>query len=178
MNRKMFALGFLWLIGVIAIPVSQAQQVPLFIEYTGTVRDTPFDTNGDGLFADFVDGRSRGTFGPSMTTILTEFAPPAEAVENSCGGIYLELMYSKAVTTFKNGDQLYAEAYSGSLCLNPVTGDFEGAATGIFIGGTGRFANASGDFVSPFEGRNLSLLEVGFGFGSIQGTIEATIDLR
>ena len=149
--------------------------------YTGTVRDTHFDFNDDGLSAGFIDTQAHGTFGASLVSIFYEFMPAQAPTDHPCTGtneLYLVLMYSKAVTTFKNGDQLYADTASGEMCLNLASGDYKGVATGSFIGGTGRFADATGGFVTPFEGKNLSLPAVGFGFGSFQGVIDGTVNLH
>lgn len=179
MTRKILALTVLLMIGVFAVPASQAKDVRLSITYTGTVRDTVFDMNDDGFTANFVDGQAKGTFGASMVSIFSEFELADAPIGHSCSGdfdLYAELMYAKAVTTFSNGDQLYATTNGGWLCLDLLSGNYDGEATGIFMGGTGRFADATGDFVTPFAGKNLSLLEVGFGFGSFRGVIEGTVD--
>jgi len=64
--------------------------------------------------------------------------------------------HANAVSTYSTGEQLYSSSVDGYLCLDLVTGDFEGLATGEFDGGTGRFANAHGNFESRFSGRNLN----------------------
>jgi hypothetical protein len=191
-KRLVIVVGAVLLMSPLLASLSQASDVPFRITYTGTLLDTNFNVAPDlespfplPLYADVVNGQSHGTFGPSMTTILTEFrpyvmgdpTPPADCV----GTVYLYLIvaYSKGVVTFANGDQLVvtAEDGGGYVCLNLATGYYTGEANGDFDGGTGRFENASGSWESPFSGRNLTVGELGFGFGPIQGTVDGMLDM-
>jgi len=175
--RFALALGIGLLGSLLLAPVSQARDVPVYFTYTGTVLDTAIDINHDGNPANVVYGQSRGSFGASMTTIVTEFAV-AEGTCDSPSAVYLSVVHSTAIITFANDDQAYTVIDSGWMCLDFADGNYTGAVNGRFDGGTGRFENASGDFVSKFDGRNLTLLTLGFGFGSIQGTTSGTIDLH
>ena len=84
--------------------------------------------------------------------------------------------YSKPILTFANGDQLWGYLTEGSGCLSVVSGDFSGEAEGLFDGGTGRFSGATGSFIVTFSGKNLTLPDLGVGFGAIQGEVKGTLE--
>ena len=56
--------------------------------------------------------------------------------------LYAVIAYSKPITTFKNGDQLWGDL-TGEICLDTVSGEFSGSGEGAYTGGTGRFAGAT-----------------------------------
>lgn len=157
---------------------SYADEVPFRISYTGTLVPIPIDTNEDDTHATVLDGQSKGTFGPSMSHIVTEW----RFTEDYCHGTYgyFELVQAAMVITFSNGDQLLgAQGGTGWMCMDVVPGSetlghFYGEAYGGFSGGTGRFEGASGTFTSPFEGYNLT----GYSFGPIQGSFLGTLILQ
>ena len=162
-------------------PVSYADQQPIYITYKGTILELPTDFNNDGMKANVVKAPSKGSFGASMATIVTEFVPypPLFGTCPSTDDMYLIVLYSSGITSFSNGDQLDASIDSGWMCLDLVTGEFEGVAYGVFVGGSGRFANATGDFSSPFSGKNLSIaLMKPTGVARIEGEIEGTVELK
>jgi hypothetical protein len=190
-SRLVIVVGAVLLISPLLASLGQASDVPLRITYTGTVLDTSHNVAPDlespfplPLYADVVNGQSEGTFGASMTTILTEFRPPTiddPAPPSNCdGSLYLIVAYSKAVITFTNRDQLVGTSDDGDgyVCLDLGTGYFTGQANGDFNGGTGRFENASGYFDSPFSGRNLTVALLGFGFGPIHGSVNGVVSMQ
>lgn len=148
--------------------------------YNGTVLDTNHDTNLDGFYVDVVRGSGKGTFGQSDTVIATEFVPVGVTGECKSGDdLRLTVDHSHGVTTYSKGEQLYVSSASGYLCLDTLTGEYEGLATGVFDGGTGLFANAHGNFESRFSGRNLTVpVGLPYGFGSINGVTTGTLYLK
>lgn len=163
------------------VQVSYADEQPIYVSYKGTILELATDFNNDGMKANVVQAPSKGSFGASMATIVTEFVPypPLFGTCPSTDDLYLVVMYSSGITSFSNGDQLDASIDSGWMCLDMVTGEFEGIAYGTFAGGTGRFVNATGEFVSPFNGKNLSIaLFKPAGLARIEGEIEGTVDLN
>jgi hypothetical protein len=82
--------------------------------------------------------------------------------------------------TFPNGDQYYARILTSTLCYYNSVGGFIGSATISIVGGTGKFAGASG---------NIENSTVGFfqvfdananppqGFGSFSGEFTGTLTL-
>jgi hypothetical protein len=132
-----------------------------------------------------LDAQSNGSFGASMSHIITEWVTGSGSCEGDYSGYdYYMLLHASVVVTFSNNDQLFGAGalwngdLSGWMCLNPSDGHFVGVADGGFTGGTGRFEGASGSFSSPFSGYNLTVFGLGFGSGPIQGTIEGSIEFH
>ena len=158
---------------------SHAGEVPVKISYAGSIVPIPVDVDNDGTVASVVDAQSKGTFGASISHIVTEWAPTGLCND---GYVQFALVHSAAVLTFSNGDQLYgAGVGNGWMCLDldPAgDGAFYGEAYGDFTGGTGRFEGASGSFTSPFSGSNMTLLSFGYGFGPIRGSLDGRLTLK
>ena len=136
----------------------------------------PADPPAPDLVANSIDAQAKRSFGPASLGVLSEFSFAGFCdVEETV--LYLMIAYSKPITTFKNGDQLWGEFASGDMCLDTVTGEFYGSGQGVFTGGTGRFAGASGPFMVDFGGKNLTIATLGVGFGAIYGEIDGTVIL-
>lgn len=163
---------------------SYAKEVPFKISYTGTLLPIPVNLGGGPTGATMLDAQSHGSFGASMSHIITEWVPGTGSCESDYPGYdYYMLLHASVVVTFSNSDQLFGAGAlwtgdtSGWMCLNASNGHFVGVAEGGFTGGTGRFEGASGTFTSPFSGYNLTAFSLGYGSGPIQGTFEGTIEL-
>jgi len=158
---------------------SDAREVPFKFSYTGTLVPIPVDLNADGTNATVLDAQSKGTFGASMSHIVSEWTPIGLCAD---GFVQFALIHAAVVVTFSNGDQLFgAGPGNGWMCLDldPAgAGYFYGEAYGDFSGGTGRFEGASGSFTSPFTGNNTTLTSFGYGFGPIQGSLKGTLTLQ
>jgi hypothetical protein len=168
------------LIGLLFAPVAQAKDVPIYIEYTGTGHDLLHPGFGDLTPDNIVLADAKGSFGAKSTAIVVNFgAPPA--IDDPCkaGYTFLGIEYARAVTSFKDGSQLFATVIPGAgsyMCVNFDTGHYYGIATGVFIGGNGRFEGASGPFESPFDGYNLTSAAMGeYPFRSIKGWFDGTV---
>jgi hypothetical protein len=156
---------------------SYADEVPFKISYTGSLVPIPVNIyTEDDFDASIVDAQSHGTFGASMSHIVTEWTPIGFCdIDDTV--IKFELVHAAVVVTFANGDQLFgAGSGGGEMCLDPASGYFDGVANGGFSGGTGRFEDASGTFSSPFSGHNITAFTLGYGFGPIQGTMEGILN--
>ena len=157
---------------------SYAKEVSFTIGYTGTLVPIPVDENEDFSDATVLDGLANGTFGAKMTHIVSEWTAVGGC---SDGYVLFELHHAAIVLTFTNGDQLFGAGFSsGWMCMDvmpggDMTGDFYGEASGDFTHGTGRFEGATGSFVSPFSGTNITTKEFDYGFGPIRGTMEGTV---
>jgi hypothetical protein len=154
--------------------------VPIKFSYWGSGIETAVDSNQDGLLLSLSMTEAQGSFGASSAYITSEFrlATEQEALQIGCedGFTPLILFQSTAIVSFANGDQLFGmvlDEIGGEMCLSFVTGYYYGDADGVYIGGTGRFAGASGTFHSEYTGYNLEPMLTGF--RSIQGTIEGTV---
>jgi hypothetical protein len=163
------------------VATSYAKEVPIKISYSGALVPIPVDEDGDLSHGSVLDGQAKGTFGASMTHIVTEWTMTGMCDD---GYVLFELLHAAIVLTFSNGDQLFgAGTSSGWMCmdvypLGDVTGDFYGEASGDFSHGTGRFEGATGSFVSPFSGTNITIRDFGYGFGPIRGTLEGRLTMQ
>jgi hypothetical protein len=157
-------------------PVSQAKDINLSVQYAGVGMDSGIDFNSDGYNAGLVDADAKGAFGAKTVSILYEFTTFGEQSGCTEGFLLFPIVHSTAVTTFSDLDQLLALVTQGEMCLNPTSGAFYGEARGIFLGGTGRFVGAAGNFVSPFTGQNLPTPPE-IGFLAISGSLEGVVTL-
>ena len=176
--RPLLVVVAVLLIAPFSAATSYADEVPFRVSYTGTLVPIPVDWNGDGTPATVLDGQSRGSFGASMSHIVSEWAMGTGTCKNQ-SHIWFDLVHSAAVVTFSNNDQLFGVNVGMAwMCMDPATGYFTGEARGTFTGGTGRFEGASGSFVSPFTGHALTLFTMGYNFGQIEGSIHGSLILQ
>ncbi|MBT8108812.1 MAG: hypothetical protein KJP17_11280 [Gammaproteobacteria bacterium] len=156
---------------------SYADEVPFKASYSGTLVPIPVDYDDDGTYATVLDGQAKGSFGVSMTHIVTEWQFTGVMCHGSFG--YFEQQHGAIVLTFSNGDQMFGAALgNGWMCMdvNPLgTGNFYGEAYADLTHGTGRFEGATASFLSPFSGTNITANDFGYGFGPISGTMEGTV---
>jgi hypothetical protein len=159
-------------LGVLFSPVSSAGETPISLRYAGS----GWDTHVDGYVQDrhnvsLTTGTAQGTFGNSTITITTEFTP-TDAVTCPVGfPLKYALVYSAAVLTFPDQSQLFGISQTGWICATEG-GQYYGEVSGAYVGGTGRFQTATGDFVSKFDGQ---YLEPNLDFRTIRGTVEGTV---
>lgn len=160
---------------------SHADEAPIKISYTGSLVPIPVNY-GSVSGASVLIGQSHGSFGASMSHIITEWVEDSGAcVGDYAGYTHYDLLHAAMIVTFSNDDQLFSVGAdwlggaTGWMCMSSATGHFVGEAGGEFTGGTGRFEGASGSFLSPFSGYNLAYFGLGYGAGPITGTIEGTV---
>ncbi len=171
-------IGAIILSVIFLAPVSYAEWQPIYISYSGTILELSTDAFPDGMKANVVQAPSKGSFGASMVTIATEFYPD-EGTCLSTDDLFMSVLYSSGIASFSNGDQLDVSITGGWMCIDMVTGEFEGFAEGAFLGGTGRFANATGDFESLFRGKNLAIAQLKpTAVSRIEGEIEGKVELN
>jgi len=182
MNRGLkFVFGAALVVLPFVFTASYAGEKPISMSWEGTVIDTainvvPAEPPIPDLVANYIDAQVKGSFGPASMGVLSEFAFAGfcDAEETV---LYVVIAYSKPITTFKNGDQLWGDITTGDMCLDTVSGEFLGSAEGLYTGGTGRFDGATGSFVVNFGGINLTVPTLGVGFGAIYGDSEGTVIL-
>ena len=161
--------------GLLAAPMSNAGETTISIQYAGVGWVTHVDGFvPDGMNVDLTTGSAQGTFGNSDITITTEFVPNPEL---SCPDGYTlkyALVYSATVLTMRDQSQLYGISQEGWICATAEGGYF-GEVKGVYVGGTGRFTTATGEFVSKFDG---AYLEPNLSFRSIRGTVAGSVGTR
>ena len=168
-----FASSALVCVGVLFAPPSIAGEQPMSLRYAGV----GYDTKVDGLIPDdqtvtLTTGTASGTLGAAEIAITAEFRMLQDATGCPTGfPVKYALVYSATVLTFKDQSQLFGFSTLGWLCAN-AGGGYVGEVQGIYQGGAGRFASATGDFVSKFNG---AYLDPSIGFRSIRGTVEGTV---
>ena len=168
-----FASSALVCLGVLFAPPISAGEQPMSLRYAGV----GYDTKIDGLIPDdqtvtLTTGTAAGTLGAAEIAITAEFRMLQDAADCPAGfPVKYALVYSATVLTFKDQSQLFGFSTLGWLCAN-AGGGYVGEVQGIYEGGAGRFASATGDFVSKFNG---AYLDPSIGFRSIRGTVEGTV---
>ena len=104
-----------------------------------------------------VVNRFEGT-GPSGKFIQdgqTEWVADFEVPCPRTGDLSLRLIQNGAVLTYRDLSQLTIVSVDGEMCLNLWTFEFSGEIRGVIEGGSGRFEEATGSYVSRFEGREV-----------------------
>jgi hypothetical protein len=160
-------------LGLLPSQASAADGTPIQMKYAGTGINTAVDTNSDGFHVGLTQANGQGTFGNFALASTTEFTPITSTGRCPTGNIELSLVYSATVQTFADQSQAFAIANDGWSCLNMSTGQYFGEIDGDYVGGTGRFEGATGEFTTPFNG---VILDPAVGFESITGTIEGTVN--
>jgi hypothetical protein len=170
-------LGAILCAGVLLAPVAGAADRPFKVSYAGVGYDSPVDPNSDTLPVTYTDAAAQGSFGASEIAITAEFSPvPPAGLACRTGFTALGVRHSSVVLTFKDQSQLFGWSTGGWMCVDRVGGYYYGQAQGVYIGGAGRFAKATGTWVSDFDGQNLDPPTFGgIGFRSIRGTVDGTV---
>jgi len=155
-----------------------AEPLPFNATFSGVLFSIPFDTNGDGAPANFNILEGQSNLGPFSLQVLDE---SVRADSTTCpdgqAGFSVALVTGSSVLRFRRtGDLLLVQPTSETTCFNPSTGvSFFHAATGNIIGGTGRFAKATGTLEGEGMARILLTDPLGRVFGEQHGTIQGII---
>lgn len=170
-----FASTALVCFGVLFAPGINAGETAISIRYAGSGWNTHVDGFvPDGTNVDLTTGTAQGTFGASTITITTEWRPDSTiSCPNGFPNKYA-LVYSATVLTMQDLSQLFGTSQTGWICATGE-GVYFGEVRGAYVGGTGRFGAATGDFVSKFDG---AYLEPNLSFRSIRGTVEGSVSKR
>lgn len=176
---KVTALGLM----VAAGPALAKDQGPISVsvDYAGHGFNTTTQLVQDEQPVNLSVLTGKGTFGKSSITITVEFIYDESKMEH-CQGDYVVPFAILAhedhmwafTTTAADLSQVYGYFNEGWMCLTGDLIEYEGVATGIYYGGSGRYEGATGDWVSNFEGTNL---DRSIGFRSMTGDITGTIYL-
>ena len=157
--------------GLLAAPVASAGEKVIHTRYAGVGYDTVVDTNGDGLTVGLTLADQQGTFGQAQLAITSEWY----VFPRDCRDGYdlpFALVNSVALATFADQSQLFHFSTGGWICVSTTTGAYYGEVYGVYSGGTGRFAEATGTYTTRFEGQNL---DPSIGFRSIRAISEGRL---
>lgn len=112
----------------------------------GTQFDTSYDPDGDGTTVADIEGAGRFTHLGTMTARGVNEGLPWDGAFCSATELRLDTAYFHMILSAENGDMLFTEQTSVELCWDFT--DFSWTATHHFqvTGGTGKFAQATGQF--------------------------------
>jgi hypothetical protein len=172
MSFGVFASSALLCLGLLFAPASSAGERPISVQYAGSGWDSHVDGFvPDGSNVSLTTGTGQGTFGHLAITITTEWRTDDTVTCPDGFPLKYALIYSAAVLTFQDQSQLFGISQSGWICATNG-GQYYGEVSGNYVGGTGRFQEATGDFVSKFDG---VYLEPNLNFRTIRGTVVGTV---
>lgn len=95
-----------------------------------------------------IRGKVIGNLGRADLTAVAKTGPPNSVSVGACPDGFnkvADIVRNNLVFTFYDLSLLYGDG-KGFVCLNFATGEQYAAAEGEWLGGTGRFRNASGEF--------------------------------
>jgi len=162
----------------------EAKEIPNNGEFAGTFLTTRIDRNDDGAAAGWETGALTGTLGKRGYQGVSETVPTGPTAACPGGVFIIDAQNGQGfgtwTETFPNGNQLSARVLTRTLCSNGV-GGFTGSSTFSYIGGTGKFAGASGDgenrFAGFFQAFDANAVPPQ-GFGSASGEYTGTLILQ
>jgi len=130
------------------------------------------DTNDDGKPASIAELEGDSTFGPVNIQSVNEFMEVDPTGMCPPGDIEFALVRGNFVKRFADtGELLFGTWNSAISCFDPVTKTSETTQTGVFSGGTGQFADATGPIEITFSSTDLvTPAEDGYLFGGTSGT--------
>ncbi len=130
----------------------------LSMTFSSTFSPTTIDVNGDGMVSSLARATVQSNFGPATFEGVGELAPVEVPTNCPAGNLEFALVPGSSSTafTFANGDLLFSAETSIVTCTDLSTGFFTNTLTGLFIGGTGQLAGASGSLSSLPEATSLS----------------------
>ena len=146
------AIGFLLVAGLSRV---EAKEIPYKGTFAGTFLSSRIDRNDDGVPAGWETGALTGTLGKRVYQGVSEAVPTGPTAACPGGVFIIDTQNGKGggtyTETFPNGDQLYGRVLTRTFCSNGV-GGFTGSSTLSYVGGTGKFAGASGNVENSFAG--------------------------
>ena len=178
LNKIVLSLAAVFVISASA----QAEERKYQDQISGTGAPSSFDFNGDGVKGLYVTYVGKSNLGLVHGGSLVEYDFPALAPNAACpvGMFKLPIIASAGnrALTATDGQLFLRDDAAGSLfCLNPTTGAFTMSIKGIFTGGMGRFAGATGTYEYKGSGNVLLSDKAGMPFGGFVLETEGKISL-
>ena len=129
---------------------------PLRVAYSGAGVATEIDLNDDGVTAILAQARGKGSIGQVSVHALFDAVP---APNTSCGAgeIQNDLVAATNILQNKKGHQLFLLLVDGVLCADPTFTSFTLTLEEEIVGGTGKFAGASGESTTTCAGLFLAV---------------------
>jgi len=128
--------------------------------FAGTVI-SQFQLDESGNPSEFLvsEAEMKGALGATRLSVLSQFVPDFSLTVCEPGEIPTSLVYARSVMTFQDMSVLYASFDSGWICITPGpagVASYYGKVSAQVVGGTGRFAGATGHMESDFSGHDLA----------------------
>jgi hypothetical protein len=146
------AIGCLFVAGLGRV---EAKEIRFTGKFAGTSLHSRIDRNDDGLPANWSTGVTKGTLGNRIFQTLYESVPTGPTTECPGGVFVIDAQngqgFGTFTETFPNGDQYYARVLTFTSCSDSA-GGYTGSTTISIVGGTGKFAGASGNVENSFVG--------------------------
>lgn len=163
-------------------PVFAKDDLNVNVKFAGTGYNTTVELVEDGFPVNLTQARGKGTFGNSTIAITAEFEQDESVLENCPEGYVVpvaivsipEQFWAMTITA-SDHSQVYGFFNEGWMCLTEDWEDWVGETYGVFLGGSGRYECASGDWVAHFQGKNL---DSSIGFRSITGDMQGSLYLN
>jgi hypothetical protein len=164
-QRATIIIGASAFFGIVSL--AEAKDIPYKDRVSGTAAPTLFNASaGAPASAGTLDGQSnRGEVSGGF--ILELGAPALDPACPATDPIKIPLVAASGARGFRSsGDQVFLQddPADSFYCLNPATGAFNIHTEGNFIGGTGKFAGASGEYEVNGTGQILLSDSVGLSF--------------
>jgi len=157
-----------------ALAANGLSKIPIKLKVVQTQFRTSQDTNGDGEVAYQLTSHYIGAPGRAESTGLSEVGDPADP-EGLCPAdflfpIALPILVLEDALVFQDLSTLYISG-TGLLCFDFAT--FTGEITADFdvVGGTGRFAGASGQIHADFPDIYSPFVQYSVVIGQYDGTV-------
>jgi hypothetical protein len=136
----------------------------------GAAAPSSFDLNGDGVKGHYVTFAGRTSLGMAHGAILVEYDFLNAGLDASCssGTIRIPVLASsgnRTVTRSESQIFMRDDPASALLCLDPVSGAFTMSLKGVFAGGLGKYAGATGTYEYKGSGNVLLTDSTGMPLG-------------
>ena len=182
MRKYRFVIGLALGIGLaVAVGNVEAKDKPFHASFAGTITNKD-DFSFTGTPGSYTNVAGKSTLGPYTAQLVYEASPDGNTctLPGGSSGVEFALAGEIVVLSFtEKGKQIFLNlSPSGQLvCFDPIPSLIIGQATFDVIGGTGRFAGATGTIVKTFKTIGLAAAAPGRGiFLSFTGTFDGTIE--
>ena len=182
MKRKIFVISIavMFTLGI-GLGYAGERAVKLSGTYAGSFFDHEYDSDGIGPSANVATIEGKGATGFYSATAFFEAILAAPTGVCAGGTIQLGYVFDKVIITYKNGDQLYAEADPAEsyICLDPATFDSEYKVKHMITGGTGKYEGATGYYIDQGHTTAIVIDPVTLVvYGALNGETEGVIYLE